>query len=167
MSRILYLTDGDNNVNELIQSILEINDEDRLIGDPRPIHLYINSYGGDVYNFLGLIDIIIASNTPVYTYTLGSAMSCALLVALVGHKRFAYKHSTFMIHQIISGEENTVKSLERDLVESKRLQKILDTFILSKSKITKRQLSKVYNSNKDWYISADDALKYQIIDQII
>ena len=48
-----------------------------------------------------------------------------------------------------------------------RLQKILDTFITSRSKITKRQLSKVYNSNKDWYISADEALKYQIIDQIL
>jgi ATP-dependent Clp protease protease subunit len=165
MSKILYLTDyEEDNTISVIKSILEMNEDSKTSS---PIKLYINSGGGDVYDFLGLIDVIITSKIPIHTYTLGSAMSSALLVALVGHKRFAYEHSTFMIHQISSGEENTVKTLERDLAESKRLQKILDSFITSKSKITKRQLSKVYNSNKDWYISAEDALKYKIIDQII
>jgi ATP-dependent Clp protease, protease subunit len=165
MNNILYLTDEqeENNVDSVIRSILEINEEP----SSHPIKLYINSSGGDVYPFLGLIDVIITSKTPIHTYTLGSAMSSALLVALVGHKRFAYEHSTFMIHQISTGEWGTAKHLEEDLTETKRLQKILDSIILSKTKITKRQLTSVYNNKKDWYISAEDALKYQIIDRII
>ena len=94
-------------------------------------------------------------------------MSSALLVALAGHKRFAYKHSTFIIHQISTGEWGTAKHLEEDLVESKRLQKILDNIILSRTKITKRQLTSIYNHKKDWYINSEEALKYKIVDQII
>jgi ATP-dependent Clp protease protease subunit len=168
MSKILYLSDNeDNTVDEIIKSILEINEEDQGTASPLPIHLYVNSYGGEVYLFLGLIDIINASKTPVYTYALGASMSSALLVVLAGHKRFAYKHSTFMYHQISTGEWGTTKHLEEDLVESKRLQKIIDNIILTKTKITKRQLTSIYNNKKDWYMNSEDALKYQIIDTII
>jgi ATP-dependent Clp protease protease subunit len=168
MNNILYLADNeDDTVDSIIKSILEINQEDQGTASPRPIHLYVNSYGGEVYLFLGLIDIINASKTPVYTYALGASMSSALLVILAGHKRFAYKHSTFMYHQISTGEWGTTKHLEEDLVESKRLQKIIDSIILTKTKITKRQLTSIYNNKKDWYMNSEDALKYQIIDQII
>ena len=168
MNNILYLADNeDDTVDEIIKSILEINEEDQGTASPRPIHLYVNSYGGEVYLFLGLIDIINASKTPVYTYALGASMSSALLVVLAGHKRFAYKHSTFMYHQISTGEWGTTKHLEEDLVESKRLQKIIDNIILTKTKITKRQLTSIYNNKKDWYMNSEDALKYQIIDTII
>jgi ATP-dependent Clp protease protease subunit len=168
MNNILYLADNeDDTVDEIIKSILEINEEDQGTASPRPIHLYVNSYGGEVYLFLGLIDIINASKTPVYTYALGASMSSALLVVLAGHKRFAYKHSTFMYHQISTGEWGTTKHLEEDLVESKRLQKIIDNIILTKTKITKRQLTSIYNNKKDWYMNSEDALRYQIIDTII
>jgi hypothetical protein len=47
MSKILYLSDNeDNTVDEIIKSILEINEEDQGTASPRPIHLYVNSYGG-------------------------------------------------------------------------------------------------------------------------
>jgi len=62
MSKILYLDDNeDNAVDEVIKSILEINEYDK---HSSPIKLYINSSGGDVYPFLGLIDVIITSKTP-------------------------------------------------------------------------------------------------------
>lgn len=166
MSNILYLTDLDqeNNVDSIIKSILEINEYDK---PSSPIKLYINSYGGDVYQFFGLIDVILTSTTPVYTYTLGAAMSCALLVALAGHKRFAYKHSTFMYHQISLGEWDVAKNLEEDLLETKRLHKLIEDIVLDKTTITKQQIEDVHNHKKDWYISPGEALKYKIIDQII
>jgi ATP-dependent Clp protease protease subunit len=168
MSKLLYLTEQeDDNVDYVIKSILSINEEDKDKLDPTPIKLYINCYGGDVYQFLGLIDIIESSITPIHTITLGAAMSCAFLVALSGHKRFAYKNSTFMYHQISTGEWGTAKNLEEDLIETKRLQKIIENRILSKTKITKKQLSDNYNSKNDWYLGAEEALKYHIIDQIL
>jgi ATP-dependent Clp protease protease subunit len=168
MSNIIYLTDDeDNDIDEIIKSILEINEENEGIIEPSPIKLYINSYGGDVYHFLGLIDVIIVSKTPIHTYTLGSAMSCALLVALVGHKRFAYKHSTFMYHQISLGDWDVAKNLEEDLIETKRLHKIIEKLILEKTNISKKQIKNIHNHKKDWYINSEEALKYKIIDQII
>lgn len=167
MSKLLYLTEQeDDNVDYVIKSILSFNEEDKDKLDPTPIKLYINCYGGDVYQFLGLIDVIESSITPIHTITLGAAMSCAFLVALSGHKRFAYKNSTFMYHQISTGEWGTAKNLEEDLIETKRLQKIIESHILSKTKITKKQLSDNYNSKNDWYLGAEEALKYHIIDQI-
>lgn len=168
MSKLLYLTEQeDDNVDYVIKSILSFNEEDKDKLDPTPIKLYINCYGGDVYQFLGLIDVIESSITPIHTITLGAAMSCAFLVVLSGHKRFAYKNSTFMYHQISTGEWGTAKNLEEDLIETKRLQKIIENHVLIKSKITKKQLSDNYNTKNDWYISAEEALKYNIIDQII
>ena len=167
MSNILYLTEQDqenNNVDSIIKSILEVNESNKISS---PIKLYINSYGGDVYQFFGLIDVILASKTPVYTYTLGAAMSCALLVALAGHKRFAYKHSTFMYHQISLGEWDVAKNLEEDLIETKRLHKLIEELVLDKTTITKEQIEDVHNHKRDWYISPGEALKYKIIDQII
>jgi ATP-dependent Clp protease protease subunit len=166
MSNILYLAEQDqeNNVDEIIKSILEINESNK---SSSPIKLYINSYGGDVYPFLGLIDVILTSKTPVYTYTLGAAMSCALLVALAGHKRFAYKHSTFMYHQISLGEWDVAKNLEEDLIETKRLHKLIEEMVLDKTTITKEQIEDVHNHKRDWYINSEEALKYKIIDQII
>ena len=167
MSNILYLTEQDqenNNVDSIIKSILEVNDTNKTSS---PIKLYINSYGGDVYQFFGLIDVILASKTPIYTYTLGAAMSCALLVALAGHKRFAYKHSTFMYHQISLGEWDVAKNLEEDLIETKRLHKLIEELVLDKTTITKEQIEDVHNHKRDWYISPGEALKYKIIDQII
>ena len=144
MSNILYLTEQDqenNNVDSIIKSILEVNESNKTSS---PIKLYINSYGGDVYPFLGLIDVILASKTPVYTYTLGAAMSCALLVALAGHKRFAYKHSTFMYHQISLGEWDVAKNLEEDLIETKRLHKLIEEMVLNKTTITLFILANLY-----------------------
>ena len=167
MSNILYLTEQDqenNNVDSIIKSILEVNESNKTSS---PIKLYINSYGGDVYQFFGLIDVILASKTPIYTYTLGAAMSCALLVALAGHKRFAYKHSTFMYHQISLGEWDVAKNLEEDLIETKRLHKLIEELVLDKTTITKEQIEDVHNHKRDWYISPGEALKYKIIDQII
>jgi ATP-dependent Clp protease protease subunit len=166
MSNILYLAEQDqeNNVDEIIKSILEINESNK---SSSPIKLYINSYGGDVYLFLGLIDVILTSKTPIYTYTLGAAMSCALLVALAGHKRFAYKHSTFMYHQISLGEWDVAKNLEEDLIETKRLHKLIEEMVLDKTTITKEQIEDVHNHKRDWYINSEEALKYKIIDQII
>jgi ATP-dependent Clp protease protease subunit len=170
MSNIIYLTDdddGNNNINEIIKSILEINEENEEIIEPSPIKLYINSYGGDVYHFLGLIDVIITSKTPIHTYALGTAMSCALLVALSGHKRFAYKHSTFMYHQISLGDWDIAKNLEEDLIETKRLHKIIEKLILDKTNISKKQIKNTHNYKKDWYFNAEEALKMKVIDQII
>lgn len=104
--KTFYLSDNVDNesIGKLIWDILyqirEDDEKDEKEKDYKrePIKLYINSYGGSVYDMWGLIDIILNSKTPIYTYCTGYAMSAAFKIFLAGHKRYCYKHSTFMYH---------------------------------------------------------------------
>ena len=72
-------------MNSLTKSILEINENDEYLSKlyavhdldykPRPIKLYIDSYGGAVYQCFGLLGVMEKSNTPVHTIVTGAAMS--------------------------------------------------------------------------------------------
>ena len=68
LSRIITLGDIDPiTVNEVIQDIYEINAEDAKKQIVEPIKLIINSFGGEVYSGLALIDVIDSSQTPIHT----------------------------------------------------------------------------------------------------
>ena len=56
-----------------------------------PIKLYINSNGGAIDDMWSLIDIMLNSKTPIYTYCTGYAMSAGFLIFLAGSKRFMTK----------------------------------------------------------------------------
>tara|TARA_R110000824_G_scaffold60853_2_gene162317 strand:+ start:7586 stop:8149 length:564 start_codon:yes stop_codon:yes gene_type:complete len=64
-----------------------------------PIHLHIQSAGGDVFSGLNICDAIDSCKTDVYTYVEGSAASAATLIAARGKKRFISKRSFMLIHQ--------------------------------------------------------------------
>lgn len=80
------------------KSILEINANDEILRkqyaiygieyNPKPIKIYIDSYGGYVYQCFGLLSIMETSKTPIHTIVTGAAMSCGFMMAIHGHKRF-------------------------------------------------------------------------------
>ena len=160
-------------VKDIIKSIMDINYDDDIkckefSGFQKlPINLYINTYGGSVYDGLGLINIIKASKTPIYTYVVGEAMSMGLPILVSGTKRFAYKYSTIMYHEISTFMWDKLESIKQDLKEGERLQVILDSIILNNTQILKEKLDNVKERKIDWYISAEEALKLGIIDEII
>jgi len=164
-------------VAELTKNIIEINEHDELLKKlysvyemkytPKPIEIMIDSYGGAVYQCMGLIAVIEESKTPVHTYVTGAAMSCGFLLLISGHKRFAYKRATPLYHQVSTGFWGKVKDMEESLVETKRLQKIIEELTLDKTKITKKKLEKIYKRKVDWYMSAEEALKLGVVDEIV
>lgn len=164
-------------INAISKAIIEINENDKLITkvysaygltyNPKPIMLYIDSYGGQVYQCLGLLGIMKKSEIPVHTVVTGCAMSCGFLISISGHKRFGYEGSTFLYHQVSSGANGKVKDMEEKLVESKRLQKVIEKHTLKNTKITKDQLKKSYTGKFDWYITAEKAIKLGVIDTIV
>ena len=107
--RDLLLSDriSQGTVKDIIKDIFEINfddDEKEEIykdWERKPIQLFINSYGGSVYDGLALIDVIKRSKTPVHTVCIGSCMSMALWVWLSGAKRFVGESATLMFHDVI------------------------------------------------------------------
>jgi len=164
-------------VSQLSKDIIEICESDRFLTkvystmncryEPEPIKIYIDSYGGSVYQILGLVGIIEKSETPIHTVVTGTAMSAGFILAISGHKRFSHKYATFMVHQLSSGNWGRLEDLKDDMAENQRLQDILDNLILNKTKIKPGKLKKIYKRKKDWFIDPFTAIKLSIIDYLV
>jgi ATP-dependent Clp protease protease subunit len=134
---------------------------------PEPIRLYIDSYGGDAFACLGLISVIEASSTPIFSIVTGSAMSAGQLIACAAHKRFCYKRSTFMVHQLLTEEEGDLETLKQAIAESERIQARVENIIYSHTKITKKKMEQIKKNKIDWYIEAEEAVKVGLVDAIL
>ncbi|MCX7610344.1 MAG: ATP-dependent Clp protease proteolytic subunit [Ignavibacterium sp.] len=160
-------------VENIIKEIILINayddeQEKNIVNYERqPIELYINSVGGSAYDGFGLISVMQTSKTPIHTIVIGYAMSMAFGICVAGHKRYAHKYSRFMYHQVRGYIYGSLKDIEIDVDEYKTYQEHYDNLILENTFIQKEKLEDVKNRNIDWYISAQDALKLKIIDEII
>ena len=179
LDRNLYLANqvDQESINKLTQAIVQINESDKEIEKisalydftykPKPIKIHIDSYGGMVYQCFGLLSIMEKSSTPIHTIVTGCAMSCGFLIAITGHMRFGYSKSTHLYHQVSSGARGTAKDMEEEVIEMKRLQKMIEEHTLEYTKIKKEKLRSVYDTKHDWYIDSKEALKLGIIDQIL
>jgi len=178
--RSLYLPDQvtQESMHKLTKSIVEINADDALLKKvyaihgleytPKPIQIYIDSYGGAVYQCFGLLGVMEKSETPIHTIVTGAAMSCGFMILISGHKRFGYRLSTPLYHQVSSGLfYGKVQDMEEQLQETKRLQKLIEEITLERTNISKKKLADVLKNKVDWYMSAEEALKLGVIDAII
>ena len=164
-------------INALSKDIIDISEHDEylkkiyeahdLIYKPKPIKIYIDSYGGYVYQCFGLLSVMERSQTPIHTIVTGCAMSCGFMMLICGHKRFAHKLSTPLYHQVSSGAWGTVKELEESVEESKRLQKTLESIVKEKTGITKKRLREILETKKDWFMTAEEALELNVVDEIL
>jgi ATP-dependent Clp protease protease subunit len=164
-------------IKKLVEEINAINESDELLEKlysvyelqyvPKPIKIHIDSYGGNVYQILGLLSVMENSKTPIHTYAVGAAMSCGFMMLISGHKRFAHKYSTPLYHQVSNWSFGTLEEMKERLVETKRLQKIFESIVVQKTKITKARLKEVNTKKLDWFMSAKEALDWGVIDEII
>lgn len=162
---------------EVTHALIDINDHDaylvklyelhNLTYSPPPIKIYIDSYGGSVYQCFGLLSVMEKVTTPIHTIVTGTAMSAGFMIAIHGHRRFCYENGTLMYHQVSSGTRGKLKDMQEDLQETERLQKMIEEFTIRKTKISASRLQEVYESKLDWFINAKDALSLGCIDEII
>jgi ATP-dependent Clp protease protease subunit len=112
-----------------------------------PILLNISSYGGSVYDGLGLYDMIRKLPCPVYTHCEGYAMSMGLVLFVAGDVRTAEENSTFMAHSVSSIAGG--KAFEIDL-ESKEVNRL--------NKLMAKLLSERTNRDAKWW---EKEIKYE------
>lgn len=179
MARDLYFTEqvDQNSIAKLTKDILEIAKNDEFLRKlypiyglsytPAPIKIFIDSYGGYVYQCFGLLGVMDSCKTPIHTILTGAAMSCGFMILIHGHKRFAYKHGTAMYHQVSSGAWGKLKEMEEDLEETRRLQKIIMELTVKKTSISLATLEDNFKMKKDWYMDAETAVKNGVVGSII
>jgi ATP-dependent Clp protease, protease subunit len=173
--RTIMISDqiGRESVSDAIKSILNINrndDEmDHVYRDWQrpPILLYLNTYGGSVYDGLSLINAIETSRTPIHTIAIGSAMSMGLFILVSGQKRFAGQYSTIMYHQLSDFAWDKLEGIKDQVKEAERIEKICESILYRRSNVPEQTIEQHKKNKSEWYIPAEEALSLGIIDEII
>lgn len=132
----------------------------------RPIEFYINSPGGSVVDGLALYDVMHTISAPVNTTCVGTAASMgAVLLAGGTGTRSALAHSRIMIHQVSSGYRGTAADINIQVRETNKLYDQLLEILAQKSGQTVEKLRN--DCDRDYYMSAEEAKVYGLIDSVI
>lgn len=166
--RKLFLAEGVHigSVSDICRNILQYNAEDRgkPVEERQPILLYIDSDGGDVASGFKLIDIILASKTPVYTIS-SFGYSMAFLILIAGHKRFGLKDSTYLLHDGMTGGTNSSSKYYDTAQFMRRQDDRVKNYVTTRTGISPEMYDE--NVRKEWYMFADEAKEYGVIDHIV
>jgi ATP-dependent Clp protease protease subunit len=129
--------------------------------------LYINSPGGVVTSGLAIYDTMHHIKTKVSTICIGQAASMSALLLASGEqgKRFALPHARIMIHQPLGGAQGQATDIEIQTKEILRVKKTLNDIMARHTKQPIKKIEK--DTDRDYYMSAEEALKYGLIDEII
>ena len=136
-----------------------------------PIKMYISTHGGIVSDMFSVIDVMenIKKGCTIETIGVGKVMSAGVLVLAAGTKgkRKIAKHCRVMLHNVMSGHHGSFPNLENEMRETKALQKMYFNFLCANTKLTKKKIKKLLIPNVDVYLSAEEAIKYGIADEIM
>jgi len=129
-----------------------------------PIDIYINCYGGSVYDGLSLFDFIRAcSYTTIRTHVIGKSMSMGAIIGLSGDERYASPRSTFMLHEVSDcGLRERLHQGKTDVKELERLNNVLIDILVDRTKKTKAWWKKELE-HEDRYYTKEKALTLGLI----
>jgi len=165
MDRIIFLgTAVDDHVANIIQAQLLFLES---VDASKDISIYINSPGGGVYAGLGIYDTMQFIKPEVATICTGMAASMAAVLMCAGQKgkRSALTHSRIMIHQPMGGTQGQASDIEITAREILKLKEELYEII---AKHSGQKITKVHDdSDRDYWMKADEAKKYGMIDEIL
>ena len=163
--RIIFLQGEihDGNANELVMKMLYLQSENRR----KDINFYINSPGGSVSSTLAIYDTMQILSCPVTTYCVGLAASgsAVLLAGGAAGKRYILPHAKVMIHQPYGQVGGQVSDIEIQAEEILKTREVLNKVL---SEHTGQKIKKIAgDTDRDYYMTAEDAKQYGIVDEII
>ncbi len=163
--RIVFLGTAidDHVANIVVAQLLFLQFED----SKADIHLSINSPGGSTAAGLAIYDTMQYVRCDVGTYCIGQASSMAAVLLAAGQpgKRFALPNARVMIHQPMAGAEGPATEIEIHAREILRIRRRLNEILI---KHTGQSLEKIeQDTDRDKFMSAEEAKEYGIVDKII
>ena len=163
--RIVFIVGGidDYVANLVVAQLLFLESED----PKKDIYMYINSPGGVITSGLSILDTKNYLKCDVSTVCFGQAasMGAVLLANGADKKRFALPNSRVMIHQPLGGARGQASDIEIQAKEILTLKDKLNKILADK---TKQSLKKIQtDTERDFFMNADEAVKYGIIDEVL
>lgn len=153
----------DHVANIVIAQLLFLESED----PDKDIYLYINSPGGIVTAGLAIYDTMQYVKCPVSTICVGQASSMAAVLLAAGEKgkRIALPNARIMIHQPLGGAQGQATEIE---IQAKEILRVRETINSILARHSGQSMEKVtLDTDRDFFMSADEASSYGIIDRII
>ncbi len=154
----------DGMANLIVAQLLFLAAEDRN----REINMYINSPGGSVYAGMGIYDTMRVLPCPIATTCVGYAASFGTILLMAGDtgKRYSMPHSRIHIHQPLqgglSGQATDIDIHAREILH---LRDVLNGIIHDHTGQTLERIKR--DTDRDFFMSADDAKEYGIIDEVL
>lgn len=162
--RIIFLTGEINDAvaNTVVAQLIYLEGKDA----GKDISLYINSPGGSVSAGMAIYDTMNYIKCDVSTICIGMAasMGAFLLSSGAKGKRYSLPNSKIMIHQPLGGAQGQASDIAIVAEEILKTKKKLNTILAEN---TGQSLDKVeIDTDRDYYMTADEALSYGIVDRI-
>lgn len=163
--RIVFLGGpiDDNTANTILAQLLFLEFQD----PKKDILIYINSPGGSVTGTMAMYDAMQYVKCDIMTVCIGMAASGAAVILAGGAKgkRLALPNSEVLIHQVIGGIEGQAADIE---ISAKHILKVKQKLNKILAKHTGQSVDKIEkDSDRDYYMTAQEAKEYGIIDEII
>ncbi|QJC34509.1 ATP-dependent Clp endopeptidase proteolytic subunit ClpP [Enterobacteriaceae endosymbiont of Donacia crassipes] len=163
--RIIFLTGPieDNMANLIVAQILFLDSED----SNKDIFIYINSPGGVITSGMSIYDTIQFVKPDVSTLCIGQACSMAAFLLASGkkNKRFCLPNARIMIHQPIGNYQGQVTDIEIQTQEILRIKNYINKLMSLHTGKSIETIEK--DTNRDKFLSANEAIKYGLVDDII
>lgn len=134
-----------------------------------PITIYLNCYGGEVYNAFAIYDRITGlrkKGVDINIITTGACMSAALIILQSATERIATENTSFLLHELAGGNSGSLSQQEDLRKEFIRLQDRIFAIIAKRSGTDKKKLAKASN-RKDYFFDVHQAKELGLIDTII
>ena len=133
----------------------------------KPIYVYIDSPGGDVDAGFAIFDMIRFIKPPVYTIGMGLVASAGALILLAASKnyRLGLPNSHYLIHQPLSGIKGVATDIEIHAKEIEKIRAKINALIAEETGKNVAEVAK--DTDRDYWLSADEAVNYGLILQVI
>lgn len=163
--RIIFLGSGVNDdvANVIVAQLLFLEAED----PEKDITFYINSPGGSVTSGMAIYDTMQYVKCDIATLCMGQAasMGAFLLAAGADGKRYSLPNARIMIHQPMGGFQGQATDIDIQAKEILRMKKDLNRLLAHHAKISLEKVTA--DTERDFFMSAEEAQKYGIIDKVL
>lgn len=138
----------------------------------RSIAMLVSTHGGtasDMFSILDVMDMVKERTCDIETIGIGKVMSAGVPILAAGSagKRKVGRNCRIMLHNVMAGTGGTIFSMENELEEIKWIQERYIETLANYTKLTPTKIKKLLKTQKDVYISAEEAIKMGIADEII
>ena len=163
--RIIFLGTqiNDQVANTIIAQLLFLNNQD----PEKEIQMYINSPGGVIYAGLAIYDTMQMIPNPISTVAVGVTASFGTVLLTAGTKgrRYALPHATIHMHQPLGGAQGQATDI---VIQAEEIMRLKSSLLGIMAKHTGKKIKEVEkDSDRDFYLSAQEAAEYGLVDQVL